>query len=141
MSVLEDKDAIRELVAEYCFRIDGAEWERWAELFTEDGRFGVSGMFEHQGRGNLVAFARTIPVNEKGSPGFRHCTLNHVIDVTGERATARCYFLLVQEAGAGEALRVNVAGRYEDELVKRAGRWRFARRTATFDLHSLPLPR
>jgi len=134
--VLEAKDAIREVVADYCFRIDQAEYEAWSELFTEEGVFEVPGMFRHQGRANLLAFAKTIPLNARGLPGFKHCTLNQMIEVEGDRAKARCYFILVQE---GDPLRVNVAGRYQDELAKERGRWRFSRRTAHFDLHSLPL--
>lgn len=134
-SVLEDKDAIRELIAEYCFLIDGAQFEKWAELFTEDGAFGVVGMFEFQGRDKLLSFAKTIPLNAQGLPGFKHCTLNQVIEVFGGRATARCYIILVHD---GDPLRVDVAGRYEDALVKRDGRWLFERRTVHFDYKSLP---
>jgi uncharacterized protein (TIGR02246 family) len=134
-SLLEEKDAIRELIAEYCFRIDAADYERWAELFTEDGVFEVTGMFRHEGRAAILGFTKMIPLNAKGMPPFKHCTLNHVIEVDGDRARARCYLLLVQE---GNPLQLNLAGRYEDELVKHDGRWRFARRVAHFDLHSLP---
>ncbi|MGH7823293.1 MAG: nuclear transport factor 2 family protein [Candidatus Binatia bacterium] len=134
-TVVEEKDAIREAIAEYCFRIDAADYPRWVELFAENGSFEVVGMFKFQGRENLLAFAKSIPLNEKGLPGFKHCTLNHVIQVTGERATARCYFLLVHE---GQPLRVDVAGRYQDVLVKENGCWLFESRTVTFDLHSLP---
>jgi hypothetical protein len=134
-NVLEDKDAIRELIAEYCFLIDGAEYPAWVELFTMEGVFEVVGMFSFQGREKLLQFARTIPLNDEGRPGFKHCTLNSIVRVSGERATARCYFLLVHE---GRPLRVDVAGRYEDTLVKQDGRWLFERRTVTFDYHSLP---
>ena len=37
MSLLEEKDAIREVLAEYCFRLDGGDYEGMAGLFTEDG--------------------------------------------------------------------------------------------------------
>ena len=37
MSLLEEKDAIREVLAEYCFRLDGGDYDGMAALFTEDG--------------------------------------------------------------------------------------------------------
>jgi uncharacterized protein (TIGR02246 family) len=134
-SVLEDKDAIRELIARYCFLIDTAKYDEWAGLFTEDGSFAVSGMFKFEGRESIRNFADNIPLNDQGLPGFKHCTLNQIIEVTGDRATAQCYLLLVHE---GDPLRLNIAGRYEDVLARRGGRWLFQSRTALFDYQSLP---
>lgn len=134
---LEDKDEIRELAARYCYLIDGKRYDEWVELFTEDGVFEVSGLFRVEGRGALRSFADGIPLNDRGLPGFKHCTMNQLIELDGDRATVRCYFLLVQESNP---LRVDVAGRYEDVVVKREGRWWFQSRTAYFDYHSLPLP-
>ncbi|MBV8118689.1 MAG: nuclear transport factor 2 family protein, partial [Alphaproteobacteria bacterium] len=37
MTAIEDKDAIRELMAEYCFRLDDGRYDDMAALFTEDG--------------------------------------------------------------------------------------------------------
>ena len=37
MTAIEDKDAIRELLAEYCFRLDDGRYDDMASLFTEDG--------------------------------------------------------------------------------------------------------
>src|SRR4029077_15102831 len=36
-TALEEKDAIREVLAEYCFRLDGGDYDGMAALFTEDG--------------------------------------------------------------------------------------------------------
>ena len=36
-SALEDKDAIREVLAEYCFRLDDGRFDEMAALFTESG--------------------------------------------------------------------------------------------------------
>jgi hypothetical protein len=37
MLTLEEKDAIREVLAEYCFRLDDGRFADMAALFTEDG--------------------------------------------------------------------------------------------------------
>jgi 3-phenylpropionate/cinnamic acid dioxygenase small subunit len=134
-SVLEDKDAIRELVARYCFAIDDARYDEWADCFASSGTFEVAGMFKIEGRAAIRSFADSIPRNQRGLPGFKHCTLNQIIEVEGDRAAARCYLLLVHE---GNPLEVQIAGRYEDTLVKERGRWLFASRAARFDYQSLP---
>ena len=36
-SALEEKDAIREALAEYCFRLDDGRFAEMAALFTENG--------------------------------------------------------------------------------------------------------
>jgi SnoaL-like domain len=36
-SALDDKEAIREVLAEYCFRLDGGRYDEMAALFTADG--------------------------------------------------------------------------------------------------------
>ena len=38
-NVLEEKDAIRELIARYCFLIDAAQYDEWAQTFHEDAVF------------------------------------------------------------------------------------------------------
>jgi hypothetical protein len=132
-TVFEEKDAIRELGARYCFLIDGARYDEWANLFAEDGQFAVAGMFEHAGRTAIRSFTASIPLDAKGRPGFKHCVLNQIIDVDGDSASGECYFLLLRD---GKPLSVDIAGRYVDRLVKRGGRWLFASRTAHFDYPS-----
>jgi hypothetical protein len=130
-TLLEEKDAIRELIARYCFYIDLGQYDEWAATFAEEAVFEVSGMFRFEGRAAIREFADHIPKNAQGLPGMKHCTLNQVIEVSCERAKASCYLILVREGTP--LLHVDIAGRYEDELVKRSGRWLFARRTAYFD--------
>jgi 3-phenylpropionate/cinnamic acid dioxygenase small subunit len=35
-SALEEKEAIHETVANYCFYFDGGEFDNWLSLFTDD---------------------------------------------------------------------------------------------------------
>ena len=58
MSLLEEKDAIREVLAEYCFRLDGGDYDGMAALFTEDGTWDTA-FGKGTGRaGNRAACAR-----------------------------------------------------------------------------------
>ena len=132
-SVLEEKDAIRELIARYSFHIDRSDFDAWADTFTEDGVFEVSGLMRFEGRSSIREFGNHIPKNERGQTGMMHYTMNQIIEVSGDTAKATCYLLLVRE---GTPLQTDIAGRYEDELVKQGGRWLFKSRTAHFDYRS-----
>ena len=66
---------------------------------------------------------------------MKHCVMNSVIRVDGDRATARSYIVVVR---GGEQLAVSLAGRYEDRLAKIGGEWRFAERAVHFDLMGKP---
>jgi len=133
ITVLEEKDAIRELIARYCFHVDACEFDEWAATFTEDAVFEVVDLFRFESRESIREFANHIPRNERGETGMKHLTMNQVIEVDGERATAKCNLLIIRE---GTPLHADIVGRYDDELVKQSGRWLFKRRTARFDYRS-----
>ena len=131
MSILEDKDAIRELLARYCFHFDNGEFEEWLQLFTGDAVFDLGARGRFTGHEDLRRFLRTIPLIG-GLPMMRHCVMNSIITVDGGRATARSYVVVI--AGGAAAVGVTIAGRYEDGLIKSAGVWRFGERKVLFDL-------
>jgi ketosteroid isomerase-like protein len=131
-SPLEDKDAIRELMARYCFHIDAAEFEEWLQLFTEDGVFEVVNLGRFAGREQLRQFLGSIPLTD-GLPMMKHCVMNEIVEVTGDTAAARAYIVVVH---GGEHVSVRVAGRYEDRLRRVNGRWLFAERKAYLDFMS-----
>jgi hypothetical protein len=39
MSILEEKEAIRDLLSTYCFHVDDCEFDKFAALFADDGIF------------------------------------------------------------------------------------------------------
>ncbi len=59
MSLLEEKDAIREVLAEYCFRLDGGDYDGMAALFTEDGTWETA-FGKGTGRAAIAQHARDI---------------------------------------------------------------------------------
>ena len=59
MSLLEEKDAIREVLAEYCFRLDGGDYDGMAALFTEDGTWDTA-FGKGTGRAAIAQHARDI---------------------------------------------------------------------------------
>lgn len=129
-SVLEEKDAIRELMARYCFHFDNGEFNQWLDLFTDDGVFDLGAMGRISGRVGLQQFLKTIPLTN-GLPLMKHCVMNSIVSVTGKHATARSYVIVVR---GGEQVTVSIAGRYEDQVVKDGNTWRFNERKVHFDL-------
>lgn len=129
-SVLEEKDAIRELMARYCFHFDNGEFDAWLDLFTADGAFDLGPRGRFAGRESLQKFLKSLPLTN-GVPMMKHCMMNSIVSVDGNRATAQSYVVVVR---GGDQLVVSVAGRYADELEKRDDGWRFQERKVYFDL-------
>jgi uncharacterized protein (TIGR02246 family) len=124
---VEDRMDIQDLLARYNHAIDGGDAETWAATFTPDGTF-TSGSNAFQGREQLTAFAKSFAERMAGT---RHWVNNVVIDGEGDRATLRCYLHLLR-VGDGAAQTVSTA-RYQDELRRVDGAWRFAARTVIRD--------
>jgi uncharacterized protein (TIGR02246 family) len=117
----DDKDAIRELLATYCFHLDDGEFEKMAALFTEDGvwetAFGTG-----TGRAGIVAQARSIAGTEK-RPRRAHLTTNIVINLDGSNAGVQSNWTVVQNTPSGPG--ISSGGAYVDHVVKQNGRWLF----------------
>jgi hypothetical protein len=125
----DDRLAIGELLAAYCWAIDHGRWEELPGLFTDDCRldFGdLMGVFE--GREGLRRFTDTL--RGTGVP-MRHYTTNLVLRGDGARARAESYVLALTGPPGG---RTPTTGRYDDELVKLDGRWRIRVRRAVIEL-------
>lgn len=131
-SVLEEKDAIRELMARACFHFDNGEFEAWLDLYAPDGAFDLGARGRFVGRDNLQKFLKSLPLTN-GLPMMKHCVMNSIVSVAGDQATAQSYVVVVR---GGEQLAVSVAGRYEDQIAKTADGWRFKERKVSFDLMS-----
>jgi len=134
-SVLEEKDQIRELLANYCYHYDEAEFDRWLGLWDDaDPSFDIDGHVL-RGRDALVQFTRNA-VLVNGKPPMKHYIMNELVSVNGDTATASCYLLVVRKMDNGELL-AGSAGRYDDKLVKKNGRWLFAQRKCRRDLRDV----
>ncbi len=118
-SITEDRDEILQLMYRYNHLIDSGDAAGWAGTFTPDGVFDVAGQVR-SGRDELTAFAASVH-------GLRHTVANPVIDITGDAASVRAYFVVFQ----GTAL--TATGTYSDELVRTPAGWRFAKRVSVPD--------
>jgi len=122
-SAIEEKDAIREAMAEYCFRLDGARYDDMAALFTEDGTWDTA-FGTATGRAAIAALARDIRVRAGDNrPRAMHLVTNIVITLDGESAEARSNWTVVQNSPEGP--KIGSGGAYADQMAKQGGRWLF----------------
>jgi 3-phenylpropionate/cinnamic acid dioxygenase small subunit len=131
MSSLEDKDAIRELLARYCFLLDGYHLREFAALFTDDG--------EWISRNDMATGPEAIERLLRGlvpepAPGRRrkHLTTNIIIELAGDSATVASNFLVVRDSETGPA--ISVAGTYDDMVVRTTEGWMFKSRRLSHDI-------
>ena len=129
---LEEKDAIRELMAEYCFCLDNNRFADMAALFTEDGTWDTA-FGKGTGHDGVEALVRQL----RSAPGARHRAIHHVtnivIKVDGERATGFSNWVTVQNSEHGP--KIGSAGSYTDDFVKQNGRWLFRYRKIDRFIH------
>jgi hypothetical protein len=76
------------------------------------------------------AIARFEEASHAGAGHTLHRMTNHVVDVTGDKATAPTY-VDAWIMSADNASGINAIGFYDDELVRTGDGWRIARRTFT----------
>jgi uncharacterized protein (TIGR02246 family) len=126
LRALEDREAIRNLIASYGPLADSGDAEAVARLWTGDGVYAVDGFPEACGHEAIAALI-TGPVHQTlMARGCAHVLGAPVIDLDGERASARCHSVVLAKAGEGwEAVRV-AANRWE--LARTPEGWRVTRR-------------
>jgi 3-phenylpropionate/cinnamic acid dioxygenase small subunit len=122
-SALEEKDAIREVLAEYCFRLDGGRYDDMAALFTEDGTWDTA-FGKGAGRSAIAGLARDIRARAGDNrPRAIHLVTNIAITLDGAQAEVRSNWTVVQNSPEGP--KIGSGGGYLDQLVKQHGRWLF----------------
>ncbi|RLA41869.1 MAG: hypothetical protein DRR06_06940 [Gammaproteobacteria bacterium] len=130
-SILEDKEAIRDLLSAYCFHVDDGEYDEWAALFAEDATLEAGALATCQGRAEIKAFI--VAAVGGDVPARKHCTMNAMIQVNGDKATANSYIIVVRADDKGGIVN-SLAGRYQDELVRQGGDWKFQKRIICMDI-------
>jgi uncharacterized protein (TIGR02246 family) len=129
-SHLEDRAAIHDLFTRYCCALDNGEVDTVVDCFTADAVL-KSPVIDIKGHDEVRAFAGRFAAQREAGTQFRHMVTNIAAAIDGDRATATAYLLvLISKDGNHRTL---PPGRYECELVKEAGAWRFSRRTVFHD--------
>jgi uncharacterized protein (TIGR02246 family) len=133
---LEDRDAIRQLCARYCFVIDDRDLEGIGECFTADGRFrSLDGKMDARGRDAIMEqYHGRFAALGTGN----HIAHQQVIELDADdpdhaTGTVSAHAELVRN---GEVM--IAAFRYADEYRREDGKWRFADRLLSFMYYLRP---
>jgi hypothetical protein len=154
LQALEDHVRIEQLLMRYATALNTRDADTYVSLFTPDAEFELRraigdppflGPFKGRealrkqwfpdGAGALDASGR------RSFGPMRHVTTNYEIDVRGETATVRAFFIEVVSNGpnippGSKPPTIHAMGRYEDELVKQNGRWFFSKRIVVTDMNA-----
>jgi hypothetical protein len=117
-----DKDAIRELLHQYCFCMDEGRFTELAALFVADGEW----IAPYRSAQGPVAIAAWLTQSVPPLPRRMHYVMNSVIALTGDTATAKSNYLVMVEGPDGPV--PSVCGTYADMLTRSSDGWRFRRR-------------
>ena len=131
-----DRLAIHDLFVRYATALDDGEVETVVGCFTPDAALESPAIGRISGADAIRAFAGRFAVQRAAGTQFRHIITNLAAEIDGDRARATAYLLvLISKDGTHRSL---PPGRYECELVRQDGAWRFRRR-AVFHDHAYTL--
>lgn len=120
---LESITAITRLVHEYCLAMDDRDVSRFASLWHPDATWESAGT----SASGIQSILESIESGWQRIPQARHFSSNLVIDVDGDRASARSAVLIAVQFPDGG--RSRYARDVTDVLERRDGEWRIASRT------------
>jgi ketosteroid isomerase-like protein len=135
-SYADDRAAIENLSNRYMVAVDAGDMDTVMATWADDGVLQWAGGVE-KGKeairkamaGFSGARAASVPPNAKSWPRSRHFILNHIIDVSGDTAKSVAYWFEMTNNTPQHNVQLVYFGHYEDELVRRNGRWLFKKRT------------
>jgi hypothetical protein len=157
LQALEDRVHIEQLLMRYAAALNTRDADLYVSLFAPDGEFEIRLGHDEPYLGPLKGHdairKRWFPdggsaadaAGRRAYGPMRHMTTNYEIDVRGDTATVRGYFLELVSNGrnvpAGtKPPRIHSMGRYEDELVKLNGQWLFKKRLVLADFNTAWAP-
>lgn len=131
MSVLEEKDAIRETMAAYAQALDACRFADVASLFAEDGVW-TTDYGQAKGRAEIEKMLTGVVPKKGEGPQRKHYITNIIIKVDGDTASSVSDYFIIREDGPN--LIPVMGGTYKDQWVKQAGTWRFKRKELQHDI-------
>jgi hypothetical protein len=123
---LEDLEAVRATVLDYCNRLDLGDFVGLGDVFTEDADLELVGLARsldgtYRGRRSIIDdfYARTaVPTTDRAMTG--HLSTNMQIELDGDAATTLAYFFEIVDDS------FVLLGTYQHRLRRDPDRWRFA---------------
>ena len=127
---LEDRQAIADLVAAYCFAVDDRDIERLAMLFTRGGRFrSDDGVLDARGREAVIEqfHARFAVLGPS-----HHVTHDHMVRFDPQNPDMALGHLSSHAEVVRNGRSLIAALRYRDRYEREQDEWRFADRLLSF---------
>ena len=124
---LSDYVEIRRLNALYNRLADSGDGDDYAQLFTEDAEFHISGNQTYCGRTEIASAAAATKVTV-------HVTTEPEIEIDGDSATQRVRMMALYRAEDRSRNDFVASGWYVDQLRRTEDGWRYYRRRAELDL-------
>lgn len=126
MSLLEEKDAIRDLYGKYALFYDSGRYDDFMTLFAEDA---VLDSTEIGGSLTIGKEAIRESLGSADNPDktefhCRHFLLNYSITVEEDLASAHTYYLFMVPDNNDEPA-IGGIGQYDDIFIKTGGQWFF----------------
>lgn len=126
LAELEDREAIRNLIASYGPLADGGDADGVAQLWAADGEYAVGGFGEHRGHAAIAGLITGPTHQQLLRDGCAHLLGPVHIRIEGERAEAVGHSCVFRCTGTGFEVHRVSANRWE--LRKTEGRWQVERR-------------
>jgi 3-phenylpropionate/cinnamic acid dioxygenase small subunit len=129
-----DRAEIGDLLARYCFALDGRDWEALRDVFAADARITYSGGRVSTGIDQIVTFMRTTASAVAVTQHLLHTSL---VWATGPDTAAGRTHVTAHHVGydvtlpAAETLTFTVTGTYNDRFTRTPAGWRISGRTLT----------
>lgn len=143
MSTPQDFEEIRQILASYCHIVDQAvakgETPDTSRLYAEDAIYSNSFEYgqEHVGHEAVVAWYHKFLGKRSGYYRYmRHKIFEPFISIDGDKARSLTHF--DADSVDRESQIRGISGRYEDDFVKREGRWLINRRHVEVHYHHTP---
>ena len=131
---LADREEIRTLLNNYARYLDDRRLKEYANLFAENGEW-VGGFGVRKGPEEILAAMTTAFADFPSPPENRnyHVLSNVIIDTHGNRGSAWSRWTFFVKSPDNTPT-VMVAGRYEDDLIRENGEWKFLRRVVISEI-------
>ena len=137
---LEDREAIRDVIAAYAHAIDRRRWDMMAALFHADATFAFGPIqgdwrgFVEQAKAVIEPCLATQHQLGQVSFGFESADLCHTETyMTAMHTIPPGHPLTEVFPDKGTVYSAVIAGRYVDRFEQRGGAWRIAHRTGLYD--------
>lgn len=126
---LLDKQALEELVLDYCRAVDRRDFALIRSLYHDDAIDDHGYMF----KGSADEYVRWLPGNLAPFEATVHSVSNMLFRVDGDRAEGEIYAVAYHRTGGTPSREITIGGRYLDRYQRRDGAWKFYRRSLALD--------